>query len=155
MDSVEQYNNKLNELINFIPNYKYIFEVTKLCGHGQFITVYKKQTLLDLYKTISLQYECKDIKQLFFINNTNNNKIVIPITEQITICDFILTHNSGSNQVIRPIYPVPCKIVYRLYFDDGHTHGNELCELVTPMPTIITYTPNATHNVTPVSRTST
>ena len=139
MDSVEHYNNKINELINFIPNYKYILEVTKLCGHGQFMTVYKKQTLLDLYKTVSLQYECKDIKQLFFINNINNQHINVPITDELTIQDFILTHNSGSNQIISPVYPVPCKIVYRLYFDDGHTHGNELCKLEPPMPTVFTH----------------
>lgn len=142
MGSVEDYNNKLNELVNLIPNYKYIFEVTKLCGHGQFITVYKKQTLLDLYKTISLQYECKDIKQLFFINNTNNEQIKVPITDEITIRDFIFSHNAKSNQVIKPIYPIPCKIVYRIFFDDGHTHGNELCQLEAPMPTVFTSIPN-------------
>ena len=129
MDLVSEFNVKFEQLCNGIPNNQYIFEVTKLCGHGQFLTVFKKQTLLDIYKIISLHYECKDIKQLFFINNCTNEKIKIPITEEITIRDFLFSHNSGSNQIIKPVYPVPCKIVYKIYLDDGHTHGNTECEL--------------------------
>jgi hypothetical protein len=131
MDIESEFNAKFEQLCNGIPNNQYIFEVTKLCGHGQFLTMFKKQTLLDLYKIISLHYECKDIKKLFFINNCTNEKINIPITAEITIRDFLFSHNSGSAQIIKPVYPVPCKIVYRIYFDDGHTHGNTACELTT------------------------
>jgi hypothetical protein len=131
MDLESEFNAKFEQLCNGIPNNQYIFEVTKLCGHGQFLTMFKKQTLLDLYKIISLHYECKDIKKLFFINNCTNEKINIPITAEITIRDFLFSHNSGSVQIIKPVYPMPCKIVYRVYFDDGHTHGNTACELTT------------------------
>jgi hypothetical protein len=131
MDLESEYNAKFEDLCNKIPNYQYIFEITKLCGYGEFFTIHKKQSLLDLYKMISLFYECKDIKELFFINNCTNERIKIPITEKITIWQFIFNHNSGSSQIIKPIYPVPCKIVYRLYFDDGHTHGDTSCELKT------------------------
>ena len=93
--------------------------------------MFKKQTLIDLYKIISLHYECKDIKKLFFINNCTNEKIYIPITAEITIRDFLFSHNSGTVQIIKPVYPMPCKIVYRIYFDDGHTHGNTACEITT------------------------
>ena len=130
MDLISEYDNKHDQYIKCIPNYKYIFEVTKLCGHGEFLTVYKNQTLLDLYKTISLQYECKNIKRLFFINKSTGEQIDVPVTEQITIKDFILNLNSGSNSIISPIYPIPCKIVYKIYFDDGHTHGNVPCKLI-------------------------
>ena len=129
MDLESEFNAKFEQLCNGIPNSQYIFEVTKLCGHGQFLTMFKKQTLIDLYKIISLDYECKDIKKLFFINNCTNEKIYIPITAEITIRDFLFSHNSGTVQIIKPVYPMPCKIVYRIYFDDGHTHGNTACEL--------------------------
>ena len=129
MDLESEYNAKFEQLCSGIPNYQYIFEITKLCGHGQFLTIHKKQSLLDLYKMISLFYECKDIKGLFFINNCTGEKISVPITEEISIWKFIFSHNNGSNQIIKPVYPVPCKIVYRLYFDDGHTHGDNACEL--------------------------
>ena len=131
MDLESEFNAKFEQLCNGIPNNQYIFEVTKLCGHGQFLTMFKKQTLIDLYKIISLHYECKDIKKLFFINNCTNEKINIPITAEITIRDFLFSHNSGPVQIIKPVYPMPCKIVYRVYFDDGHTHGNTACELKT------------------------
>jgi len=131
MDLESKYNEKFTDLCNKIPNNKFIFEITKLCGYGEFLTVYKKQSLLDLYKTVSMQFECKDIKELFFINNCTNEKIRIPITSEITIWQFIFNYNSGPSQIIKPIYPVPCKIVYRIYFDDGHTHGDSACELKT------------------------
>ena len=128
MDLEAEYNAKLDDLCNKIPNNKYIFEVTKLCGYGEFLLVYKKQTLLDLYKTVSMQSECKDIKELFFMDSITNQKIRVPITNEITVWEFIFSKNNGPNQVIKPIYPIPCKIVYRLYFDDGHTHGDNACE---------------------------
>jgi predicted nucleic-acid-binding Zn-ribbon protein len=129
MDINDEYNAKFEDLCNKIPNNKYIFEVTKLCGYGEFLLVYKKQTLLDLYRTVSIQTECKDILELFFIDSTTNKKIKVPITNEITIWEFIFSKNNGPNQAIKPIYPIPCKIVYRLYFDDGHTHGDNACEL--------------------------
>lgn len=129
MDPVTEYNFKFQDLCDKIPNNKYIFEVTKLCGYGEFLPIFKKNTLLDLYKTISMQFECKDIKELFFIDNSTNEKIKIPITENITISEFMFNNNSGKSLVITPIYPIPCKVVYRIYFDDGHTHGDKVCEL--------------------------
>jgi len=127
---INEYNTKLNEFVNHIPNHHYILEVTKLCGHGQFIIVHKNQSLLDLYKTVAIYYDCNDIKELFFINNITNEKIKLSLTDKTTIRDFIIQNNSGSNLVINPIYPIPCKIVYKLYFDDGHTHGEQLCSQI-------------------------
>ena len=130
MDNETEYNTKFTDFFNKISNNRYIFEITKLCGYGEFLTVYKKQTLLDLYKSVSMHFECKDIKELFFINSFNGEKIRIPITDEITIFQFIFNNNNGSAQIIKPIYPVPCKIVYRLYFDDGHRHENVECKLI-------------------------
>ena len=124
MDLIDEYNNKFEQLCNGIPNNKYIFEITKLCGYGEFITIYKKQTLLDLYNTISLQFD-REIVEIFFLNNVTNEKIKIPITNNIKIQDFIFKHNL----TIKPVYPMPCKIVYKIYYDDGHTHGNHPCVL--------------------------
>jgi hypothetical protein len=123
---------KLQQYIDTIPNYKFIFEVTKLCGYGEFITVFKNQSLLDLYSTISYQFDNREIKELFFINDTTGEKIKIPISSTIRIKDFISGHNVGPHLNIKPIYPVPCKMVYRLYFDDGHAHGAAPCHL--PLP---------------------
>jgi len=129
--STEQFGYKLQQYIETTTNNKFIFEITKLCGYGEFLTIFKNQTLVELYATISYQFGNREIKSLFFVNEVTNEKIPVPICSTTRIKDFIASYNSGKNLVIRPIYPMPCKIVYRLYFDDGHTHGIELCQLAT------------------------
>lgn len=131
--STEPFAYKLKQFVDTIQNYKFIFEVTKLCGYGEFITVFKHQSLLDLYSTISYQFDNREIKELFFMNDTTGEKIKVPISSTIRISDFISGHNVGPNLNIKPIYPIPCKIVYRLYFDDGHVHGTTPCHLP-PVP---------------------
>jgi len=126
MDTETDYDAKFADFFNKISNDKYIFEITKLCGYGEFLLIYKKQSLLELFKSVSIQFQSKDIKELFFINSYTNEKIRIPITDGTTISDFIYSNNL-VNQVIKPVYPLPCKIVYRIYFDDGHTHENTHC----------------------------
>jgi hypothetical protein len=131
--STEPFAYKLKQFVDTIQNYKFLFEVTKLCGYGEFITVFKNQSLLDLYSTISYQFDNREIKELFFMNDTTGEKIKVPISSTIRISDFISGHNVGPNLSIKPIYPIPCKIVYRLYFDDGHVHGITPCHLP-PVP---------------------
>ena len=130
--STEPFAYKLKQYVDTIQNYKFIFEVTKLCGYGEFITVFKNQSLLDLYSTIFYQFDNREIKELFFINDNTGEKIKVPISSTTRINDFISGHNVGPNLNIKPIYPVPCKIVYRLYFDDGHVHGAAPCHLPIP-----------------------
>jgi len=133
MGLIDDYNLKFEQFCNSIPNNKYMFEISKLCGYGEFITIFKKQPLLDLYNTISLQFN-REIIEIFFLNSITNEKIKIPITTNMTIQNFISTLNSGPELIIKPIYPVPCKVVYKIYYDDGHTHGNKACVL----PNLIT-----------------
>ena len=61
MDNQNEYDSKFLDFLNKISNDKYIFEITKLCGYGEFLLIYKKQTLVELYKTVSIQFECKDV----------------------------------------------------------------------------------------------
>jgi hypothetical protein len=132
MTTTDPFNYKLQQYVDTIQNYKFIFEVTKLCGYGEFMTVFKNQSLLDLYSTISYQFENREIKSLFFLNEHTGEKIIVPMSSTTRIKDFIAGYNLGNSLVIKPIYPLPCKIVYRLYFDDGHVHGAAPCHL--PLP---------------------
>jgi hypothetical protein len=131
MNQVEEYHAKLNDYVDKLNNQHIMLELTKLCGYGCFMPINKKSTLIDLYSSVSLLFE-REILELFFMNNNTNEKIKVPISGNMSILDFIFKHNSGSNLVIKPIYPVPCKVVYRLYFDDGHTHGDQLCNIIPP-----------------------
>ena len=107
--SAENFGYKLQQYMETTTNNKFIFEVTKLCGYGEFLTIFKNQTLLELYSTISYQFDNKEIKSLFFVNEITKDKIPVPISSTIRIKDFISSYNSGSNLVIKPIYPMPCK----------------------------------------------
>jgi hypothetical protein len=127
MNIEQEYEAKLSDYVSRLTNQHIILELTKLCGYGCFIPINKKSTLIELYNSVSLLFE-REVLELFFINSETNEKIKVPISGNTSVQDFIFTHNSGSNYKIRPIYPIPCKVVYRLYFDDGHTHGDQLCQ---------------------------
>ena len=131
--STEQFAYKLQQYIDTTTNDKFIFEVTKMCGYGEFMTVFKSQSLLDLYSTISYQFNNRGIKSIFFVNDNTGEKIMVPLSSTTRIKDFISSYNNvGPSLTIKPVYPIPCKIVYRLYFDDGHVHGTTPCHL--PLP---------------------
>ena len=113
LDQKSLYEEKMKHYIGSIPNSRFILEVTKFCGYSEFVVVFKNQSLLDVYKTISLQFECNDIKGLYLTNSVEHR---IPITDNIRISDFI----SKSRNIMKPIYGMPLNVVYRIFIDDGH-----------------------------------
>ena len=120
--SAEDYTGKMLEYTSSIPNNKYIFEITKLCGYSEFIFINKDESVLDLYKAISHQFECRDIKSLFLANGVN--RYSIPLTNILSLRKFITDAQKDGNlrQFIIPVYQLPAPVVYRIYFDDGHVH---------------------------------
>lgn len=111
------YENQIENLTKSLLNYNYIFEVTKCCGYSTFVLVSKKGTLLDIYKSISLHFECPNIKSLFVMNETTKEKMKIPITDTVKIFEYIPTQNRSF---FMPVYPIPQPVVFRIYLDDGH-----------------------------------
>jgi hypothetical protein len=117
----ELYNQQINNYINNnIKNNMYLIELTKCCEYGSFITMYKDESLLDLYRRASLDFQSNEIKSLY-IKNKDNNKILIPISTLTTIRDFIMSQIMDSNNPnMVPLYPLPCNVVYKIYIDDDH-----------------------------------
>jgi len=113
------YEDQIENLTKSLLNYNYIFEVTKCCGYSTFVLVSKKGTLLDMYKSISLHFECPDIKSLFVMNENTKEKMKIPVTDTIKIFEYIPTQNRSF---FMPVYPIPQPVVFRIYLDDGHHH---------------------------------
>ena len=107
------YDEKLKSFISSIPNSRFIIEVSKFCGYSECVLIFKNQSLLDLYKIISLQFECNDIKGLYL---TNSTAYKVPVTDNIRIRDFI----SKSSEFLKPVYAMPHPVVYKLFLDDGH-----------------------------------
>ena len=113
----------MTDFTNSISNTKYIIEVTKLCGYSEFLFIFKNYTLLDLYKHVSQQFCCNDIKGLYIRNEQTKTKQRIPLTDQMTMRQFvmqIINSNEEIKDMLKPIYPLPSPVVYRIYFDDGH-----------------------------------
>jgi|688.fasta_scaffold120525_3 hypothetical protein len=121
--SIEEFTYKMNEFMNSIPNNKYIFEITKLCGYSEFVLINKDESILELYKAISHQFECREIKSLFLA--CGNNRYSIPLTNIVSLRKFItdIQKDGVLRQFIIPVYQLPAPVVYRIYFDDGHTHN--------------------------------
>ena len=124
----------LNQMTNYsnnISNTKYIIEVSKLCGYSEFLFVFKEYTLLDLYKNVSYQFVCGDIKNLFLINEETKIKIRIPLTELITVREYITDIQNSKNMeiknMLKPVYPLPNPVVYRIYLDDGPCNNEHCC----------------------------
>jgi hypothetical protein len=118
----DKYDTHLHNLITRLPNAMYTFEVTKCCGYSTFVLVNKRGTLLDLYKEVSLWFECKTLHELYIVSNETNEKKTIPITEMVTIKDYI---REFQRIFFVPLYPIPNNIVYKIYLDDGHCHNHE------------------------------
>ena len=120
---IPTYDEQFENLTKQLLNYNYIFEVTKCCGYSTFVLVNKNGTLLDIYKAISLHFECPDIKSLYAINETTKEKLKIPITDNIKIHAYI---PKQKREFFTPIYPIPRPVVFRIYLDDGHCeiHNN-------------------------------
>jgi hypothetical protein len=115
-DLQDKYDQHLGNLIKQLPNTKYILEVTKCCNYSTFVLVNKRASLLDLYKEVSIWFECKTMNELYIISVETGEKQTIPMTDVIQLKDFI------NDKRMKPIYPVPNNVVYRIYLDDGHSH---------------------------------
>lgn len=105
---------KMELFMHNIPNYSYIFEVTKMCGFSEFFTIYKDNTLSDLHKNLSFQLKSNCIKRLYMIQNMTLDKITVPVDENITVRDFIV-----DNNCFRPVYEAPTPVVYKIYLEYG------------------------------------
>ena len=121
------YNNKLNTYYNSILNMKYLFEISKCCGYSEIISVYKEHTTLqDLYNNVLCQFQMNSLQNLWIFNNLTGGKLSIP-NNNTSLQQYILNNNA----FFTPIYPLPAKVVYKLYFDDGSCHidhiNNNVC----------------------------
>lgn len=125
-NSLEDYNNnydtKFEELNRTLFSNMVMFELTKCCGYGSFMPVYRSSSLQELYSTVRHHFSLNRIDELYIVSNMNNEKIQIPMMEEKTVGEYIRECVSNSPPIISPIYGIPHPVVYKLYVDDGHTH---------------------------------
>jgi len=106
------YYEKKNDFLRLNSEYKYIFEVTKCCGYGEWVTVYKDQSTSHLYDNVQYQFPSSRSSDLYIVNN-NGEKLIIPCDGLTSIRTFILNNNS----FFIPIYPIPSSVIYKIYYD--------------------------------------
>lgn len=128
-ESLDEYNTKYDFFSKRIPDTMYIFEVTKLCGYGEFVIVYKNTSLSELFKTVSHCFGNPNVNNLFFMNKDKQIKYPIPNSDFFTVRDLITKFQNTAElrDVVKPLYELPAHVVYKIYYDDGHSHGNGCC----------------------------
>lgn len=119
------YQDKFTEYLRNVHNNMFTFEVTKCCGYSTFITVYKNQSLLDLYSNILHHFGNIQIKKLYFIS-PQGQQIDIPISNK-TVSEFVQEHNTCNPIKLTPIYNLPLPVVYKLILDDTSNCSQEHC----------------------------
>lgn len=119
MNSIEEYYRRKDDFIRLTSNYRYIFEVTKCCGYGEWVTVAKDESLHELYTNIKQQFCGSDIT-LYAISETGE-KMLIEDTQDISVRKIVVENYN----FFKPIYPVPASVIYRIYFDDGLCHSDD------------------------------
>ena len=115
--NIISYDDQITSLMRQLQNQNYTFEITKCCNYSTFVLVNRTGTLLDLFKAVSLHFDCPDIKSLYVVNIQTKEKRRIPLTDTVRISKYILDQ---PREFFIPIYPVPMQVVYRVYLDDGH-----------------------------------
>ena len=110
---MKKYNKKKGEFFGLTANYQYIFELTKCCGYGEWVAVYKDAPLSQLYDNIYLQFGGLKPDKLY-APNESCERLDILRDEECSVRKLI----SGNSLFFRPIYPLPSSAVYRIYIDE-------------------------------------
>ena len=109
--SMKKYNKKRDDFFRLTTNYQYIFEVTKCCGYGEWVTVHKDAPLSRLYENIQRQISGLKTLNLYAIDE-NGGRFEIPCDWDCCVRKLITSNSS----VFRPIYPLPATAIYRIYY---------------------------------------
>jgi len=117
-NSLEQYYSRRDDFLRLLTqNSQFIFEVTKCCGYGEWVSVFKDQPIVQLYNNIENQFAGLRPKELCAID-ISGNKLLVPETSNLTLR--LLIKNNPS--FFKPIYPLPAYVIYRIYIDEGCCH---------------------------------
>lgn len=119
-DTIKLINNYMTQMelyVSRVTNRNYWIELTKCCGYGEILAFYRDYTLSEFYVAVKQQMVCPDNTVLYILDD-QGSRMIIPDDPTITLSQFIRQHID----LFQPIYPLPAKVVYRIYLDDGHIH---------------------------------
>lgn len=125
--SIDLYNRKLQQYLDGVTTDRIIIELTKCCGYSQFQMYYNKYTLAEFYQNMAYEWSNTTKLDLFVLDGSGQRLDIPKYINSITLREFI----SNNRRFFIPIYPVPAKVVYRIYLDDGHTHADDCSTVFT------------------------
>ena len=125
--SIDLYNRKLQQYLDGVTTDRIIIELTKCCGYSQFQMYYNKYTLAEFYQNMAYEWSNTTKLDLFVLDGSGQRLDIPKYINSITLREFI----SNNRRFFIPIYPVPAKVVYRIYLDDGHTHADDCSSVFT------------------------
>ncbi len=109
-DLLKQYRENMQMYMDASGTPYIFFEINKCCGYSQFIPTYRDGTLNDLHRAISFHFGFKTPP----IVMKNEEDMLIVQNEDILLKDFMRT----NQEFFKPAYPLPAKVVYRIYFSE-------------------------------------
>ena len=67
--NMNEFELKKNDFLRIFYEYHYIFEIQKCCGYSEWISVYKKDTIKQLYNNLNIQFATneKSIYTFFYM----------------------------------------------------------------------------------------
>lgn len=123
-DSIGVYKQLETRFFQTFSEKNYFFEISKCCGYSELVNVAKEGTLQMLYDNVSSIFgkNCK----LYIIRESE--RLWIPSSN-----DIIKEYLRETPQ-LKPEYPLPANIVYKIYIDDGSCHINHYQKPIMPPP---------------------
>jgi len=106
---------------NHVNTNKILLLITKkCCNYHELISMYKNQTLADLYKTAHLQFisTCDDNSSSRWVRMFLDSEctIEIPNTCGTTVYKYFAHYRDTRSDIVSPEYPIPAPVVYKIYY---------------------------------------
>ena len=111
----QNFEEKWKEYTVSVHSHMIIFDVERQCGISSLITIYRQETLTDLYNKI--KYHFNTIFHELSINTSTNGMVIVFPSIQ-TIGDFINQYNIKNNITIDTLYGQKMPVIYKLYLHD-------------------------------------
>ena len=123
----DEYTIMYKRYMSGLSSKQYIFQMSKCCGYSEWVTLFKKQTLNDLYNQISFALDRQTPTKLYSVIINVDCKLTLklefPRSDKL-IQDFIRQHS----QFFTPVYKLPHKVVYKIYYElDGCRCIENMC----------------------------
>lgn len=101
------------KFFNSFKERNFLFEISKCCGYSELVNCTKEDTLKKLYENVAAVF-CKEVNLYVFVEG---KRLWIPNSETK-----VKKYLKEMESFLKPEYPMPSRIIYKIYLDDGHCH---------------------------------